>query len=49
MYEFNVAEQTKACVNWIKEWISKNGNDNTKVVINEGGIQWKGFVKKRFY
>ena len=36
-YVFNVAEITDACIKWIQDWMQKNGNDQTKVVIGISG------------
>jgi hypothetical protein len=36
-YVFNVAEITDACIKWIQDWMQKNGNDDTKVVIGISG------------
>lgn len=36
-YNFNVEETTNSCITWIKEWISENGNDQTRVVIGISG------------
>lgn len=36
-YIFNVAETTQACIQWIKQWMQQNGNDQTKVVIGISG------------
>ena len=36
-YVFNVAEITEACIKWIQDWMQKNGNNDTKVVIGISG------------
>ena len=36
-YVFNVAEITDACIKWTQDWMQKNGNDDTKVVIGISG------------
>lgn len=36
-YVFNVAQITDSCIKWIQEWMSKNGNESTKVVIGISG------------
>ena len=36
-YVFNVAEITEACIKWIQDWMQKNGNNETKVVIGISG------------
>ena len=36
-YNFNVAEITDACIKWIQDWMQKNGNNETKVVIGISG------------
>ena len=37
MYEFNVADATKQCVCWVKEWFEKNGNGCKAVLGISGG------------
>jgi len=36
-YIFNVEQHTQKCVEWLRDWMSKNGNDNTKVIIGISG------------
>ena len=36
-YNFDVAKITAEVVEWIQKWISKNGNDQTKVVVGVSG------------
>lgn len=36
-YVFNVAETAQACIQWIRNWMHHNGNDQTKVVIGISG------------
>lgn len=35
--EFNVVEQTQNCIDWIRNWFSLNGDENTKAVIGISG------------
>ena len=35
--EFNVVEQTQNCIDWIRNWFSLNGDENTKAVIGVSG------------
>ncbi len=36
-YIFDVAATTQACIQWIKDWMQQNGNEQTKVVIGISG------------
>ena len=36
-YNFDVEKHAKAVIEWIKKWISENGNESTKVVIGVSG------------
>lgn len=36
-YIFDVAVTTEACIQWIKDWIRQNGNEQTKVIIGISG------------
>ena len=36
-YNFDVKKITAEVIGWIQEWIQKNGNDETKVVIGVSG------------
>lgn len=37
MSGFNVVEHTQKCIDWIREWFSLNGDENTKAVIGISG------------
>lgn len=37
MYNFNVKEQTKNCIEWIRNWFEKNGNSDTKAIVGISG------------
>lgn len=37
MSGFNVVEQTQNCIDWIRNWFSLNGDENTKAVIGISG------------
>lgn len=37
MKTFNVLEQTQNCIDWIRNWFSLNGDENTKAVIGISG------------
>ena len=37
MKNFNIVEQTQNCIDWIREWFEKNGDENTKAVIGISG------------
>lgn len=34
---FNVLEQTENCIDWIRKWFERNGDENTKAVIGISG------------
>ena len=37
--EFNVLEQTENCIDWIRKWFERNGDENSKAIIGiSGGI-----------
>lgn len=39
MMEFNVLEQTENCIDWIRKWFERNGDENSKAIIGiSGGI-----------
>ena len=39
MMGFNVLEQTENCIDWIRKWFERNGDENSKAIIGiSGGV-----------
>ena len=39
MMGFNVLGQTESCIEWIREWFKRNGDESSKAIIGiSGGV-----------